>query len=329
VVAPRAPDGNLQNSVVKSIEVRGDGASIQTPQWVSDHISSTGPLGDLTLQSDKGITDVTAPSIFGSIVGNGSITGTVQTTGLRTDPITGTTAAVAANLGRLFVTTTDHGPILTTTQVQGNGAGLTGRLITRGDLISQVVVKALSGLLAVQGNINETNATDKDGHPVRLGGLVVNGDVSGQTVVLGTAYADVFVSGGLKSGRFAVKGSILGNLTINGDIDLHSAVVTAGSIGSATAGTVMHLGGHVLGVLAAEGSISFNQLNASQAAYYGQNLKTTDPTSAAAIDAIFTQGGAALGFDQSGLDLGGLNMILTDLAALHVGSNGKLTGPVA
>ncbi len=96
-------------------------ASIQTEQWVSDHISSTGPLGDLILQSGQGITNVTAPSIFGSIIANGPITGTVQTTGVRTDPITGIQSTIAADLGRLYVTTTDKGSILTTSVVQANG----------------------------------------------------------------------------------------------------------------------------------------------------------------------------------------------------------------
>ncbi len=204
-------------------------------------------------------------------------------------------------------------------------------LISRGNLISQVTVNGpgLSGVLAVQGNVNETNATDKNGHAVRLGGLVINGGISGQVVVLGTVYADVIDNGGLKSGRIAVKGDILGNLTINGDIDSGSAVVVGGSIGSATAGTVMHIG-NVKGILAAEGSILFDHSpNTNQAAYYGQNLKTTDTTSAAAIDAIFSQGlSSPLSstdlFDHGTLlDLVNLTQILVNLNSLTV-QNGKL-----
>jgi hypothetical protein len=278
VVPTYDKDGHLQNSVVKSIEVRGDGASIQTQQWISDHISSTGPLGDLILQSGQGITNVTAPSIFGSI-------------------------------------------IVTTSVVQVNG--LSGALITRGNLISQVTVNGpgLSGLLAVQGNVNESNTTDDDGHVVRLGGLVVNGGISGQVVVLGTVFADVIDNGGLKDGRIVVKGNIPGNLTINGDMDPQSAVVTAGSIGSGTAGTVMKIG-NVKGILAAEGSILFDHTpNTNNAAYYAQNISTSDPTSATAISAIFTQTGQPLGFDVKPLDLGGLGLILQNLSSLPLGSS--------
>jgi hypothetical protein len=49
---------------------------------------------------------------------------------------------------------------------------------------------------------------------------------------------------------------------------------------------------------------------------------------ASAIDAVFTEGGQPLAFDLTGLDLGGLGEILRDLSALHVGSDGNLTGAV-
>ncbi len=71
-----------------------------------------------------------------------------------------------------------------------------------------------------------------------------------------------------------------------------------------------------------------SQSNTRDAAYYGSNLATNDPTSAAAIDAIFTEHGAPLSFDESSsLDLEGLDLILRDLASLHV-SNHQLTGPL-
>src|SRR5581483_4795786 len=112
-----------------------------------NHISSTGPLGDLILQSNQGITNVTAPSVFGSILG-GPIVGTVQTTGVRTDPITGMQSVVPADMGRLFVTPTNKGPILATTLVHAQGPGLSGRLIVRGNLISLLDVDGgMSGLV--------------------------------------------------------------------------------------------------------------------------------------------------------------------------------------
>ena len=48
---------------------------------------------------------------------------------------------------------------------------------------------------------------------------------------------------------------------------------------------------------------------------------------AAAIDAIFTDGGMALLFDTLALNLAGLDLILDDLLALRVGNDGNLTGP--
>src|SRR5262249_57329241 len=114
--------GRPDDSVVQSIRLRGDGASISTEQYVADSISSTGPLGDLTLDNKQGITDVTAPGIFGSIFSDGPITGTVQTTGLRTDPISGVVSRGSADLGPLYVDTADpHGPFATSTGARTGG----------------------------------------------------------------------------------------------------------------------------------------------------------------------------------------------------------------
>ena len=48
---------------------------------------------------------------------------------------------------------------------------------------------------------------------------------------------------------------------------------------------------------------------------------------AAVIDAIFTDDGQPLGIDLPGDPLGGLDLILEELAALTVGPNGNLTDP--
>jgi hypothetical protein len=313
-------NGKVQDSAVQTIDFRGDGASMVSGQYIAGGITSTGPLGDLTFKSGP-INNVTAPSIFGSIGPHGPIVGTIQTTGQRTDPITGVITSVPADLGRLFVTMTDNGPIEVATTVTSKGQGLSGRIIVGGNLISQVLVDGgLSGLVAVQGNMATTTAKDKDGHTVRLGGLVVDGGISGRVVVLGTTYADVIVHGGLKGGRIAVKGDILGNLTIDGSVDATSAVVAGGKIGDAAAGTAIKVG-EVKGILAAEGSIVFDQTpNTAQAAFFGSNLKTQDAISAAAIDSIFMNNGTPLDF---GLDLNGLGLVCDKLAALHV-SNGNL-----
>jgi hypothetical protein len=67
--------------------------------------------------------------------------------------------------------------------------------------------------------------------------------------------------------------------------------------------------------------------NTSGAAFFKADLGNSDP-SAAAIDALFTNAGKALAFDQSDLDLKGLGLILADLVALQAGPGGVLTGPI-
>src|SRR5262249_48936115 len=47
--------GRPDDSVVRSIYLWGDGSSIGTEQYVSDWITSTGPLGDLNLDNKQGI----------------------------------------------------------------------------------------------------------------------------------------------------------------------------------------------------------------------------------------------------------------------------------
>ncbi len=321
--------GNLEDSVVQTVDLRGDGASFLTEQFIAAGVTSTGPLGDLTYQADHGITNVTAPSIFGSILPNGPITGTVQTTGQRVDPISGVTSPVPADLGRLFVVMTDKGPVLTTTTMTVKGPGLSGRLVVRGNLVSQVSSDGgISGVVAVGGNVAETNAADKNGHAVRLGGITSSGPISGQIVVLGTLAGDLTARGGLKGGRIAVRGDIVGNVDIEGSLDAASALVSGGKIGDAAAGTTL-TAGDVQGILAAEGSINLGKpANTGKAAFFGGNLRSTDPTDTAAVDAVFTNNHLALGFDLGGLDLGGLALILSNLNSLIVKNHG-LSGTTA
>ena len=76
-------------SVVQSVDLYGDGGSIFSKQFIAQSVTSTGPLGDLTVLASQGLNNVTAPSIFGNIAAAGPIFGTIQTTGVRTDPVTG------------------------------------------------------------------------------------------------------------------------------------------------------------------------------------------------------------------------------------------------
>jgi hypothetical protein len=319
--------GQLQSPVVQTIALRGDGGSIATQQPFSAtaSITSTGPLGDLTISSAQGINNVTAPSMFGSITTVGPITGLVQTTGQRTDPITSVVTTVAADLGRLYVNTSGAAPVVTSTTVTANG--LSGELVSRGDLISQITLNSgpLSGVIAAQGNLGKV-FTPSSGPATRLGGVLVSPtsvSFSGDVVVLGLIDGDMRFNGGLRSGRIAAKGGIVGNLTINGGLDSSSSVVSGGEIGDTTWGTQFTFGGTNAGILAAEGTMHFARSSPG-----GEVFNNAIGANKAAIDAIFTNYGQSLEFDltPSGLDLGGLNLILPDLAALYVNSNGNLAG---
>ena len=313
--------GRQQDSVVQTIAIRGDGASIETQQWISQSITSTGPLGDLTLTAHNGITDITAPSIFGSIIG-GPITGTVQTTGLRTDPITSAVTTVSADIGRVYIAFDhDHdSPHLTTTVIDVDD-GISGRLISRGNLISEIDGKVdVTGVIAVQGNFGANLVVA--GKTVRLGGMTVDGQLNGAVVVLGQQLADVTIHGGFKDGIYAVKGGIVGNLVIDGSFNDNGILVSGAQIGDVTQGTTLTYNGNNKGIIAAIGTIRF-----AKGVPRGSVFSNVTGANAAAINAIFTNSGSALAFDVTGLDLQGLSLILLDLNKLIVTSSGGLSGP--
>ena len=332
--------GRLDDSVVQTIDLRGDGGSIDSRQFVARSITSTGPMGDLAIRSGSGINNVTAPALFGNISTDGPIFGTVQTTGLRTDPITGVQSSVSADLGRAYVVPSagKHDPAyVTATTIQvGGGGGLTGRIISRGDLVSSIRGDGgISATIAAQGNIGAISMLL--GTPTRVGGILSNGPFSGRIVALGNILADMTFHGGLRGARVAARGSripgfdpsrvgILGNVVIDGLIDGSSALVSGGEIGDPTLGTTLSAKNNK-GVIAAKGVITTDGKGNPNMGSFFSNTASTDPTSSAAIDAIFTDGGKALSFDGPGtLDLTGLDLVLADLAALKVGFNGKLTG---
>jgi hypothetical protein len=325
VTALVAVSGQPAGSVIQTISLRGDGGSIRTSQYITSAITSTGPLGDLQLQNTLGITSVTAPSIFGSILAQGPITGTIQTTGVRTDPITSAVTQVSADLGNVYVASSSHGPYLTVTTIQTSTVGA-GRIISRGKLLSQVQVSGgFGGLIAAQGDIGAKVGS------TRLGGILIGGTLSGQIVTLGKVYGDLVVSGGgFQGGRIAAQGGFLGNVTINGTLDAASAIVSGGEIGDAGLGTRLTVNGTNYGIIAAEGTTNLAKAISSTGAmaFYQSKIGPGNPNKAA-IDDIFTyNGGQSLAFDLTGLDLGGLALILADLQALNV-SNDQLTGPVA
>ncbi len=340
-VAPGSP-----GSEVQTVDLHGDGGSIYSGQFIAQSITSTGPLGDLTILSPLGLNNVTAPSIFGNIAASGPIFGTIQTTGVRTDPVTGAVTQVNADLGRVFVVPAggrNLQPYVTATTIGGELPGslaFTGRIISRGNLISQVRSDGgASGLVAVQGNFGAI--TSLLGTPTRVGGLLVNGGFGGQLVVLGNDYGDLTFNGGLgltvngvvTGGRIAVQGTggaqsgIVGNVVIDrgfysyGGISAGSAIVSGGEIGDASLGTTLSAQDSNSGIVAADGVI--NMPTAVGGTVFNNVGAAPGNPNAAVIDAIFSQGVSPLSpidlFDESTLlDLANLIQIQTNLNSLKV-----------
>ncbi len=322
------------NSTIQSVTLQGAGGAIQTGQWIQAAITSTGPLGDLILSATQGITaHVSAPTIIGNIDATlGPITAIVETT--------------AGDFGRALTDAT--GKITKVTYVHSGSNNLSGRIISRGNLVSSVLADGgMTGVIAAQGDIGAIQrdangkavvGTDIANSLTRFGGIRVNGGMSGQIVSLGNIFGDLTFNGGL-GGRIAVKGrqvlgldaqryGILGAIVINGGIGAGAAIVSAGVVGddgvyigvdSDAYGTQLTINGQELGILAAESDINFGKTGKLNTAGLFENAK---PPNKAQIDAIFTQGGTALTIDN------GLALILADLTALHVGSDGNLTGTV-
>jgi hypothetical protein len=322
------------STTVSSVLFTGRGGSLTTAQPITTSISAVpgGTLGDLILGASGGITaNITADSIIGSIdATNGSISGTILTT--------------VGDLGRAFTTTS--GTITGVTTLHAGGGGLTGRILVKGNLVSQVNLHSgLDGVVAVDGDIGVIQTAtgvavlNSDGSLIRFGGLTVStGGLNGQVVALGNAFGDISVTGGL-GGRIAVKGNsgefglasfrygILGNVSIGGGINTPGAIVSSGLIGddgtdnitNDTLGTHLTISGTDKGIIAAGEDINFGATGTLNQAVFedatGQNQN--------AIDWIFTNNGIT----QDVTNQAQLNLILQDLLALTV-SNGQLTGTV-
>jgi hypothetical protein len=306
---------------VSTVRFHGQGGSLTTAQPISAAIISDGSLGDLILSALGGLTaNVLAPSIIGNIdVTSGGISGIIETSG---------------DLGS--ASTSSNGQITGVTSIQTVG-GLTGRIIVGGNLISEVELQSgLNGVIAVQGDIGtiQTNsariAVTVNNALIRFGGITVSsGGVNGQIVALGNVFGDILITGGL-SGRIGVKGNnseyglssgrdgILGNVSIKGDIGTTGAIISAGVIGDSAGGTLLSISGQDQGILAAEGDINY----AGDLGSLPNVFENASGVNAAAIDAIFTNGGIVLNVTISSQ----LELILQDLLALTVGSDGNLTG---
>jgi hypothetical protein len=212
------------------------------------------------------------------------------------------------------------------------GDGLFGQVVVAGNLFQLQTFGALTGTVAVGGDVGMAFVDGGD-IVVHYGGLIVDGLFSGQLVALGNVYGDLWVKGDL-TGRIAVKGhpvpglddpqrfGILGNVEVDGWIGPNGAIFSGGLIGDAAGGTALSATG-VAGILAAKGDISLGAVDdMTNARMFAQ----ASGVNAVAIDAIFADQGRPLTIDTTPRGLNDLALILADLASLHVDSNGNLKG---
>jgi hypothetical protein len=320
---------NSINPLVQSLAFVGSGGSVNCTLSIAN-ITSTGPLGDVTVSGSSGTTvnnaaglgNITAPSIFGSIdVMSAGIYGVIQTT--------------SGDIGQTVVNSS--GEITSVTTIVSNGA-ITGQIISRGNLVSSIQTNgAFSGVIAAQGNIG-TIQRDSNGNAVtssanaltRFGGISISGNDSGQVIALGNVFGNVTVSGAM-TGRIAVEGvavaglaatrfGILGNVSVT-TFALGSAIISGGLAGDSVGGTNVYLGS-ANGFVAAAGSVTLRSTTIAAA----NLLQNQTGSNLAALDAIFTNSGSSLLFDTGGT-LTGLALIETDLTNIK-DSSGVLSGTV-
>jgi hypothetical protein len=276
----------------------------------------------VSLLKSQSLFNLTAPNIFGSLRIGGGITGVVQTTGIRIDPITLLESSVSADFGQIYVDTSRGTPFVTSTEIRTRG--LSGKLVSRGNLISGVFTSGglFTGDIDVQGDFGAVSLPSGKILPKPVGGLFINGPLRSTVVVLGQILGGMQLNYGLSGGHIAALGGIPGSLLIKGGVDAGSTIVSGGTIGSTALGTQFTFKGDNLGILAARGSMNF-----AAGPPKGVVIGNATGLNAAAIDAIFTENGLRLNLDLTSLDLEGLYSILTDLAALRVDAAGKLVGP--
>ncbi|HWE93969.1 MAG TPA: hypothetical protein VG269_08405 [Tepidisphaeraceae bacterium] len=311
-----AGKNNQYTTQIQSLGFLGDGGSIDTQLVFTGAVTSTGALGDLLFRAGGTVSSLTAASVIGNIdLFGGSVTGTFQTT--------------LGNLGAF------SGGAVTTLHANFPAGS---KLVSRGSIISKINIDGLlGGTIAAQGDIGY-GVVGAGGILTRYGGISIgSGTSTGQIVALGNIIGDITIAGTM-NGRIAAKGAaiaglaatetgILGNIKITSALGSTAAVVSGGLIGDVTQGTSISFG-TFSGFVAAIGAIKFGTTGTLTSSRVFQNLAAGSP-SAVAINNIWTNGGLPLAFDVVPPDLQGLNLILTDLNALKIGTNGNLTGTTA
>jgi hypothetical protein len=244
--------------------------------------------------------------------------------------------ATSADLGRAFVTTNAAGQLIvsqTTISTDANGrppavygSGLTGRVLSRGNLVSKVTANGgITGVVMAQGDLGVFSTLLSTTAPTRVGGVATDSSsTTGSIVALGRIVGDINLLGGLNgSGRVAAAGSILGNVTIN-RMGVGTAVVSGGTIGDAALGTSISFTSNQ-GIIAAVGAVR-NRFNTPTApGYFVENAGTAaDPNDATVLRSLYLapDGSKVVGLDAvvAG-DLGGVLTVLSNLNRLKVVSN--------
>ena len=304
---------------ITNLNFVGDGGSVKTSLPVLN-ITSTGPLGDLTLSSSTAVNNVTVPAVQGNVSITGGIAGTFQTTGNRIDPVTGATSGVSADIGKVL--TSGSPPAVTGVTTFAANILSGAKLVSRGNLISQLTASSsIAGTVAAAGNIgfavaNGTKLT-------RFGGISTATLASGADIfALGNIFGDIKISSST-AGRIAAEGlgtvltgvtgelGILGNVT-TGTFASTGAIVSGGLIGDVNQGTSILISSFS-GILAAQGAIKFNSSSKTN------TTRTFASATGNNLTAIKNIWAAASAFDDPGtLDLVGLNALLSKLNSLKV-----------
>ena len=224
-----------------SVMVKGDLAAANVAGNVAGPFTVTGILGSFTVGGSNGINfNLSAAKVTGSITASiGAISGTIQTTGVRTD-MNGVHNAVVGDIGTL--TTNSSGQASVSTAVSSNGT-FTGKVISAGSIYSTIgtvnggftgVISAAKDIGAAQYS-NGNYAWNASGQVITVGGITtISGSDSGIISSGGTNYSNPTINGTL-TGSVIAGGSILGRWTIN---NAFSGLISAGGdLGAASSST--------------------------------------------------------------------------------------------
>ena len=221
------------NNVITDLQLTGDLASVMTGMPVGNVVSD-GVLGNLLLKAGRAqsLQSLTAPSIAGNVnLFGGTLTGVMQTTGVRIDGTTGATRIVPADLG----TITGH----TATVLRAN-LGTGAMIVSRGNLLSHVQVDGpLLGTIAAAGDIGQQHVSGISvGRGRSTGQVLALGNVLGDVTIVGPFTGTVSARGQDDSAEGVDAQGVLGTVRVHGNVVRGGSVNAAADLwaGMSTAG---------------------------------------------------------------------------------------------